>query len=251
MSLINALNQNFDHIFVLTLERAKDRQQAFKKRFQGLNYTFFNGIDGHELDYEQLIKDGTYSEQKAVEASRYHFKMTKGHIACSLGHVLIYQEAIKKNYDRLLILEDDAVLNEHVENDLLDKAMNELPPDWELLYLGYDKNENPGPVIPAKQLFYSLLSITGYLPWSMKRVWNIYPQPYSAYLMKSGDHVLTHAYAISLKAAKVMAQLHQPVFLNADHLLAHFATNELGKSFILKDKMFVQDDVTSIITSVG
>lgn len=251
MSLIDAINRNFDHIFVLTLERAKDRQEAFKKRFEGLNYTFFYGVDGSNLDYEHLIKEGVYSEQKAVDISRSNSKMNRGQIACSLGHMLMYREAVEKNYDRLLILEDDAMLNEAVEHDFLDKAMDELPPDWELLYLGYGKNENPRPLIPLRQVYYSLLSVTGFLPWSVKRVWNIHPQPYSDHLMKSGEHVFTHSYAISLKAAKAMIKLHHPVFLCADHFLAYFATNEFGKSFILKDKLLVQDDVNSIIAAVG
>jgi hypothetical protein len=56
-NLFEPLNQYFDKIYVLTLERAIDRQEEIKLSLQGLNYNFFFGVDKKELDIATLEAD--------------------------------------------------------------------------------------------------------------------------------------------------------------------------------------------------
>lgn len=73
-----------------------------------------------------------------------------GHYAATRAHVLMLEEAWRKNYSCVLILEDDAHFKDEFYNDFLklwDDAQ-EHAPDWLALFLGYHKRCDLKPVLP-------------------------------------------------------------------------------------------------------
>lgn len=234
------LEKYFDHIFVITLERATDRQAKVKERLEGLHYDFFYGVDKHELNWEKINQEGIYDDKRARQLNRYSKGMILGHIACSLSHRKLYEHIVDKGYQRVLIFEDDAVPLFDRDGEL-QQSVGELPDDWELIYFGYNKNEIATPALKRKQAFYRIICHLKLIKWSSLMVSNFLPRPYSPHLQKAGFHDLMHAYGVNQLACKKLIQAQTPVVFNADPLITHLVMNGQLNAFITRKKFFTQE----------
>jgi glycosyl transferase family 25 len=234
------LEQNFDKIFVVSVPRFADRHEKVKETLQGLSFEFFWGADKLELDYDTAKTDGTYDEQKAKKLQRQGKALNLGEIACSLSHRMVYAEMIKNGWKKVLILEDDVLpLAENLEQ--LPAALDELPGDWELVYLGYLKHEKVTTGLKIKQFFYKVQSAFGLMAWSYKMVSNLLPKSFSTHLKKAGFHDCTHAYAVTIEAAKKLLEAQTPVVYRADDLLSATIMKGELKAFVTEPKFFDQE----------
>jgi glycosyl transferase, family 25 len=236
----STLNNFFDHIYIITLRRATERQSQIEKALNGLQYSFFYGADKKEFDKETLAKDGVYDEERAVKNHRYNKPMNGGQIGCSWSHKRVYEDVVKNNYRKVLVLEDDVLPNE----EGIKKAghiLSQLPQGWELVYFDYHKNlqRNFGGVV--KQQLYHLQKYLGKIKWSHKTITNLFARRYSENLSYAGFHDFTSAYAITLPAARKLIDHQTPIAFVADNLLAHACTNEVVVAFISHPKVFVQE----------
>jgi glycosyl transferase family 25 len=229
------LNNFFDKIFVITLERSVDRQIHIKETLQGLRYEFFFGADKNNFSVEELKQKNIYNETLAVHYHRYGKPMNAGQICCALSHTKVYEEIINKNYKRTLILEDDVEPLEELK--IFSEIVNELPAGWELLYLDYSKNEKQKPL---KKFWYHLQKITGGLKWDHTIINNLYPKKVSEHIAIAGFHDYTDAYAVSPGGAKKLLALQTPVSYVADNLLATASSSRKIKAFISIPKLFNQ-----------
>lgn len=234
-----SLNNFFDHIYVITLKRAADRHQHFQKELEGLNYSIFWGKDKREFDVKELNRAGIYDEELAKKNHRYGKPMDGGNVGCSWSHQLVYQDMLKNDYKKALILEDDVVINKETAV-LLPQILKELPADWELFYLGFDKNEQAPPEAVFKKAFYHLLSKLNLIKYSNKTINNLYPKKITEHIYKAGDHNCTHAYGVTKQGAAKLLALQTPISFVPDHLLAHAATNEIVKAYIILPKIIDQ-----------
>jgi len=238
--MFEALNNFFDKIYVITLERAADRHLLIKQQLDGLNYTFMYGTDKNNLQYEDLVRNKIYDPELAKQHHLVGKEMRLSEIACSISHGMVYEDVVKNKYNRVLILEDDVIVDR--ENILLFEAVSkELPADWGLWYLGFAKNEKAPGIAFFKKIFYHLLYATG-----VKRrfnhtvINNLYPKPFSKHLRHAGFHDCAHAYAITGNTAEVFLKMQQPVSYIADHLLAYAASGRLINAFITEPKLINQ-----------
>ena len=103
----DALNNFYDKIFVITLQRSANRQAHINTVLHGLNYEFFLGTDKKDLSLQEVKDKNIYNEALAVKHHRYSKPMNPGQIGCALSHKNIYEEIINKGYKKTLILEDD------------------------------------------------------------------------------------------------------------------------------------------------
>ncbi len=236
------LEQYFTKILVLTLDRAKDRQDRIRRILKNVDYEFFTGVDKNNLDVEILGSKNVYDAKKARKMNRQGKEMIPGQIACSLSHRQIYQHIIDKNFERVLVFEDDIVpLPENLKH--LPDTLKELPHDWELVYLGYKKNEEITRKVQQKQAFYKLLSRVKLTKLSPTMVNNLLPVYYSPHLKIAGDHDCTHAYAITPLAARKLIDIQTPVAFNADNLLSYAVMNGHLKAFVTHPKFFDQENM--------
>ena len=238
--ICNLLQCYFDKILVVSLPRFTERQQKIEKHLQGLQFEYFWGADKLQLNYEGARSDGTYDEVKAIKAQRQGKALNLGEIACSLSHRNIYSTMIEKGWKKILILEDDA-LPVYDQLVFLEEAINELPPDWELVYLGYLKHEKITTDLRAKQLFYKILSRLGLIAWNYTMVKYLLPRPYSSHLRRAGFHDCTHAYAITLAAAEKLLAAQRPVVYRADDLLSSTIMKGELNAFVTEPKFFDQE----------
>ena len=153
---------------------------------------------------------------------------------------MVYEETIKKGWNKVLILEDD-VVPLYDQLDQLKESLNELPANWELVYLGYLKHEIVTPALKRKRFFYQVISLLGLMKWSFKMVSNLLPKAYSRHLKKAGFHDCTHAYAITLEGAKKLLAAQTPVVYRADDLLSATIMKGELNAFITEPKYFDQE----------
>lgn len=240
-NIFEPLNNYFDKVYVITLERAKERQEKFNKTFNGLNYEFLFGADNANFKKADLIEKNIYNETLAKKHERHSHTMIEGQIGCAWSHKLVYEKIVENNYSRVLICEDD-IVPDPANFSLIPKVFNELPADWELLYLGYGKNEKPPPFQFIKKRYYHFLSSLGVLKWNHRIISNLYPRPYSKYLKKAGFHDGTYSYAISANAAKILLKKQTPISFLADNLLAYAITDDLLNAFITCPKLINHEE---------
>ncbi len=236
MNAFQQINRYFDQVYVLTLERAHDRQAAIRKAFEGLDYRFFYSADKRDLHIPSLVASGAYDEQAACRHHRYGKPMQPGQLGCALGHRMIYEDILKQDFQRVLILEDDAAPSPALEPALA-AVLSELPAGWDLLYLDYDKHLQPRPL---KQAWYHVQHALGLLKWSHATIRNLYPRNVSAHLRTAGYHDYTSAYALSARGARILLELQTPVSWVADNLLATAATRGLLHAYISEPRLFQQ-----------
>lgn len=233
------LNRFFDKVFVITLRRATDRHAHIQKELKGLDYELFYGKDKQEFSVEELQQKGIYNEALARRHHRYGKPMPAGMIGCSWSHVEVYKTIIQNNYQRVLILEDDVVINRETVS-IWPQAVQELPQDWELLYLGFAEKETVPPLAFVKKAVYHVQRLFGGLNYSHTTISNLYPKKAGTYLSKAGYHDCTHAYGLTQSGAKKLLALQTPISFFPDNLLAHAATNELLKAYIIQPKLINQ-----------
>ena len=132
-----------DEIFVINLERRKDRLMEFIDRIRNhttlslKDITLFKAIDGKKLyptkDIKYLFRNCDHNYQPGI-------------IGCCLSHYDIWRNISGSNYiDKALVLEDDAMIFDGIDPV---KVWNEsiyknYPEDCDLLLLGksmHDKN---------------------------------------------------------------------------------------------------------------
>jgi hypothetical protein len=115
------INEYFDKIYLLNLRKRKDRLEKSKEKLNSLNIKFdvFHGVDGIILN----------SIWKKVDNSYFS---NPNYLGCAISHLSIYQDAINEGYDKILIIEDDNLINKNIHSLFINI------PQWDdLFYLGY------------------------------------------------------------------------------------------------------------------
>jgi GR25 family glycosyltransferase involved in LPS biosynthesis len=115
------LNDFFEHIYCINLDRRPDRWIDVKKEFQEhsiSNVERFSATDGMK------IPTGTYPS-----------RMSPGDIGSFLTHLRLFNNAITKGYKNFLLLEDDVEFRKDFE-EKFDVAIKEVPDDWEIIHFG-------------------------------------------------------------------------------------------------------------------
>jgi glycosyl transferase, family 25 len=237
------LNDYFDKIFVVSLRRATDRQQALQTHLKGLNYEIFWAVDKQDFSIEEVIAEGIYDEAKALQYNRYGIrKLLAGEVACSWSHRNIYQYMLDHNLEKVLVFEDDVVPNVETLTQL-PATLSQLPSDWELVYLGFLQNEDIQPKHWWKTKFYQFLASFGRFDWlTPTQVPNLYPKAFSQNLRSAGLHDCTHAYALTRTAAEKLVKAQTPIYTCADELFTHEIIRGQLRAFICNPTFFDQED---------
>jgi GR25 family glycosyltransferase involved in LPS biosynthesis len=94
--------------YIIHLERATERELFINKLKEQLNIEF---IDFKSADGEELIKEG--HPCKSVEFD--NMLCGAGNLGCTISHVNICKDAISKNFDYIIIFEDDCIFKRSIE----------------------------------------------------------------------------------------------------------------------------------------
>ncbi len=236
------LNGWADRVLVVSLARAQDRQARLRERLRGLRYELFPATDKKDLDRDALVKDGAFDESRTRRAFRHSREMNLGEIGCALSHRRVYEAAVAGRFARTVVLEDD-VVPRAADLAALPTALSELPPGWDLCYLGYVKNEAPSAWDRTKRAAYVALAPLGLVRWRTGEALRLLPAPFSPHLRRAGLHACTHAYAVSLEGARKLAAAQTPVSLRADWLFSSLILQGKLSAFVAEPRLFDQEDV--------
>jgi GR25 family glycosyltransferase involved in LPS biosynthesis len=128
------VNDYFDKVVVINLDRRTDRMEKLVPQLEALGITYerHSAVDALELDISPIV-------------------------AGTMSHVEVLKKYKEK---RVLVLEDDALFCEDF-NEKFDEAMQKLPRDWDVFYLGALIPKDTGLVTPVNNHWGRQVMTTG------------------------------------------------------------------------------------------
>lgn len=127
------INEYFDNIYCLNLDKRKDRWVKVSEQFKRFSISVerFNALDGSLISDEdfELVNPNRISGE---EASMSGIIENKNALACLLSHINIIKDAKGNNYKRILIFEDDIMLSNNFDSEV--SKISKL--NWKMIYLG-------------------------------------------------------------------------------------------------------------------
>ena len=234
--MLAALSGFFDHVYVITLRRCADRQAFMTRELQGLPFEFFWGVDGKTLSAEELAAAQDKPAVRAVVGR----DLSVGEVGASLSHRRVCEDALRRGFSRVLVLEDDARICPVTADDV--RAMTEeLPARWDLWYLGYAQFVDTfarRAVRRAKRMVYPLLG---------RHYGTRYTRGHSAHLRKAGFHNLAVAYAMTASGCEKLVRAQTPVKNTADGVLSYLCADRAWDAFISIPMVFEPNGMPTTI----
>ncbi len=134
------LNYYFNHTYVLNLDRRPDRINTMKKELKKIgifNWSRFPAVDGKQSPHYEEWQ--TYRRQRMTQKEKIKYQRkaigSAGSWAILKSMYLMIKDAIKKNYQTILVMQDDLLFHRNYVAEMLKMPMN-IPKNWKLLYLG-------------------------------------------------------------------------------------------------------------------
>lgn len=219
-----AMNSFFDAVWVLTIHRNADRQDFMRRQLARLYFEFFNGVDGKSL------QEGD-SRLDLGKAARINGRpVGTNELACTMSHLVMFQAIVDRHLERVLIFEDDAIFLPK-RGKWISYCLERIPPDWELLYLGYRDAELRGFEREIQELF-----------GRPRKSSEVVSRAVGRGIRTAGGHDFTHAYAVTRNGAQKLLADSYPVCHTADGWLEHKVLAGDMKAFICVPKLFVQQE---------
>ena len=249
----------WDHVYVLNLDHFPDKWKKIKKTLKknGIinNVKRISAVYGlKECPFGKEILESNNKETKWKYVDKMNDELIKKNIIHKdvgskykrlrpgeIGHLLsfikIFKDAIDKNYHRILLLEDDAIIKDDFKNKFI-KAYKYMPNDWNLIYLG---------VHPFH------IKMTGKQPKINKHICKLKGRFYSKkHPFKKGGIYGTHAMILDRYAIKQWLKKAVPLHLASDVIMGQLTTiHKLIKSYYICEDLVSQHNDIDKSTTVN
>lgn len=126
----NKKNNNYnidkivDQIYIINMDKDINRMKELNNKMNnlGLKYKRISGVDGKKI----------YNKYK------HKTKLRPGQLGCLLSHQNVLKDAIKNNYNNILVLEDDVIFHKNFHNEFKKKYkyLIDRENEFDLIYLG-------------------------------------------------------------------------------------------------------------------
>jgi GR25 family glycosyltransferase involved in LPS biosynthesis len=178
-------NKSIDKVLLINLDKRSDRLELFKVQAINSNLIYNNyirmsAIDGETINDEQIASATTEQSYKDIINHRPTKGLYLSHGA--VGLALTYKEIFENCKCNTLLLEDDILINKNFDS-LLAKAMQDIPNDWDILYLGWYQS----PTLKVSPITENIAKISGQIngtqawiinPISAKKLLELFPLNY-------------------------------------------------------------------------
>jgi hypothetical protein len=136
--------QIFENSYIISLNHRIDRRLKIEKEFAKHNLVcnFFDAVNGHELNYSGPLLKG----EEGVRQS----------------HIKLFENCIANKNNSLFIFEDDVELINDF-NEQLNLAIESLPSDVDMLYLGASHHQKP--ILVKNNIYKVTHSYTAHALW--------------------------------------------------------------------------------------
>lgn len=131
---MNILNKYFDNIYVLYIDNDELGKISPKLRKRNIKVQYFNGINGYQDPRYSVYEKRFRKQFQENENMRFLNKGSYGHL---LSFINILNDAIKRKYKKILILEPDIYFCKNFDQNV--KKYLEM--DYKMLYLGASQNK--------------------------------------------------------------------------------------------------------------
>ena len=131
----NFSNKLINHIYVINLDKSRDRMKNIKKisKESNLHIERFPAIYGKNLNYDFLRKHGYLSNKTILKFN--------GSLGCYMSHCLLWEKIYKENkYENVLIIEDDCIIDKNF-NQQMEELTKYIPEDFDYIMLGSNKRK--------------------------------------------------------------------------------------------------------------
>lgn len=119
---MSVLTKHVDKAYCINLKRRQDRWKKCLMEFKK------NNLD--DIERYQAVDGKLYD----WSSTNYHPKLLTGELGILETHINILKEAIEKGYSTIAMFEDDIYFTPEIHK--LDEYINDVPDDWEMIYLG-------------------------------------------------------------------------------------------------------------------
>ena len=174
------LNSYVDKVYVINMDADTDRLESVTKELDKV-HTKFTRIPG-------IVADKGLKSQEGNFFAKY-FAPTSA-VGISEAHRKVWKTVVEKDYSAALCFEDDIKLITNI-SDIFPKAIEELPEDWDMLYLGCITCCSPDKISLFEEIQEKIKP-------TLKK--------YSTHLNTGGLYYGNEAYAISNKGAKKLLE---------------------------------------------
>jgi len=192
----------------------------------GINPIWFNGLNGKTIDMEQY---------------KHHFNpfklnfLTPSQIGCALSHLYVWKKIAESKDEMAIVFEDDVVFTKDF-NEKFKHTINNIPQDFDLLYLGWSDNSN--------LIFFLLTFLAGLSKINETKV--------DEYLIHPRCTLSSHAYIISKKGARRLISLLDGNLNNhIDVCINNLYLQNKIQVYALKDRITFQSSLSSSSTNIS
>ena len=119
------LNSIVDKVYVINLKKDSEKLKSVSKELEGQHIVFerFDAINGSTIGSDTRL---------TKTCNSYCGYGIKG---CALSHMTIWENALKKGYEAIAVLEDDVIFNNNF-NTTLQLNYHSIPNDFDIIFLG-------------------------------------------------------------------------------------------------------------------
>ena len=224
-------------VLVVSLTHASKRRKFMREQMVKLkiDYEFFDAVDGDKLSNADI------SKFKIKEGEQRNGRpLSKGELGCAFSHLHVYEKMLAENIEQLIVLEDDAQLDDDFA--ALINGLDNSSVQWDLAYIGYLCDPYDPPFF-GKNIYPISLWESRVLPaTAISTKYRIGPP----LLILLG----THAYAITKKGAEQLIQeIRDEPVIPADDRLAISGIKQYFAIAPLTVKQWKGDNIEQHITS--
>ena len=134
------INTFFNKVYIITIDKDRKRWQQMYFNLRKFGIYNYKKVLGENINLTSIPKHevNMLREKHLMNNANY----VKGFLSCKRAHWRIIKEAYEKNYDSILILEDDVIFKDNME-ELFNKAIDQLKDnEWDMLYFS-GRHDNP------------------------------------------------------------------------------------------------------------
>lgn len=211
-------------IYVISLKEPKEKMEYLQSF--GLQPKWIEGINGQLLD-RKAIRENV--------SSYYQYLCPKSAIGCALSHFKAWNEFLKTNEKYAIVFEDDVIL-EKFFIDRVYNALNHVPEDYDILYLGCFgcDSKNVSNIYKMSSILYGK---------------NKRNQQINEYISIPEYAYATHAYVISREGAKKMLSfLEGKIYDHIDLMLQQLSSSNRINTYVTTPRLAFQTSTDSSVS---
>jgi|GEM_PF-2971642 len=239
------INRLVDKVYVLTIARNADRHPNVQSILKNIPFEFWIGFDAkvnfpkqkYVCDIQEEFFLSNDVDRKFAEGS------TIGQFGAYLSIKKMIDHVARSGYNRVLIFEDDMLPLKSNWESILQKALEELPADWDILLAGYLYDGTLYKYSYIRSLRIIVKTYNGLKSFFKKgKIIKRLPAKFTKHLDVSGYSTGGHAFCLSRKGATILSSYLTPMRDSGDLLISRLIVEEKIQAFSVYPCLFIQDN---------